>query len=86
MKPPAAHWDADIHQFVGAGKALDDHQCGPPGPDSWLCIWRGAEEKITGGLWPAVNAVRSSLMVSTRCLTYGEVAEIAAAATSSPVH
>jgi len=86
MKPPASYWDPDIRQFVGAGKALDEHQCGPTGPDGWLRIWRGAEEKITGGLWPAVEAVGSKLMVSTRSLTYGEVAEIAAAATSSPVH
>jgi hypothetical protein len=86
MKSPASYWDADIRQFVDAGKALDGHGCGPTGPDGWLHIWRGAEEKITGDLWPAVEAVGSKLMVSTHRLTYGEVAEIAAAATTNPVH
>jgi hypothetical protein len=28
VQPPDVHWDPDIRQFVGAGKALDDHQCG----------------------------------------------------------
>jgi hypothetical protein len=77
-----AYEDIDMRQFVGCGRALDEHAVRPTGPDGWLEIWHDAESKIKE-LWPAVMAVSAELTVSPRRLTYPDVSAIASAALSS---
>jgi hypothetical protein len=46
-----------------------------PWPSLWLATWR-AHEQFIGSLWPAVEAVASTLLGSPRALTYREVDRI----------
>jgi hypothetical protein len=76
--------DHDIREFVRMGACMDDEiLTGAPehekGPERWIGIWRDAERKITGDLWPAVAAV-ACMLEARRCLTCREVYAIADAA------
>jgi hypothetical protein len=49
----------------------------PIGPDSWLRIWREAEQLIGTELWSAVRAVAEELRRSETGLTGAEIAAVA---------
>lgn len=83
---PDSPWlDDDTRNFVLMGAELDAvalaaDSAVAAGAAGWLRIWREAETLVHGELWPAVYAVAWEMVVSSRALTFADIAEIAAAA------